>query len=357
MKTPLEFTIQFGCLVHYRGHDVKVEIPSGVTSVGRRAFYQSKVTEVILPDTVTEIEAEAFGCTPLKKVVFKGKITKVGSGAFPRNPELNQCIFQQIPIGCFSKADREYATRYFIERDDLFNSDVRDQYITFIGKNITKPVYPGLLCDVLIKNEALLLDGIKKKAIPAKYLDDLIEYYTEKKATQLVATFLDYKNSIGKAGKEADKSSLELTDNEPTVSDWRKLFRFTYTDGVVEITRCMIQVDDIIVPKAIGKKPVGIIGRRAFDGHDLPDKETFETLLPEKRKIVIPDSVKEIKTGAFFCINNREIWLPESVKELYDGTFVAVNHIILHVPESIDSISNDLVWDSPDGSVEIRKVK
>ena len=98
MKTPLEFTIQFGCLVHYRGHDVKVEIPSGVTSVGRRAFYQSKITEVMLPETVTEIEPEAFACTPLKKAIFKGKDIKVGTGAFPHNPELDRCVLHQASL-------------------------------------------------------------------------------------------------------------------------------------------------------------------------------------------------------------------------------------------------------------------
>lgn len=355
MKTSSEFTIQFGCLVQYKGQAVKVEIPAGVTSVGRRAFYHSGIKEVVLPDTVTEIEAEAFGFTPLKKAVIKGKVTKVGSGAFPHNPELDEWVFQQIPIAGFSKADREFAIRFFIEHEDSFNSNVRNQNIAFIGKNITKPVYSGLLCDALIKNEVLFYDVINKRAISANSLDNLIEHLYEIKATQLVAALLDYKNSIRKARKGTDKSQLDLTENEPTVVDWRTIFRFKYTDGLVEITGCLIQDDDIEVPKAIGKKPVGIIGYHAFDGHTLPDRESFGIQLERKRNIVIPDSVTTIRKGAFYCINNREICIPESVKELPEGMLVGVDHIILHVPKSVLSIPDDLAWDSPDGSIEIKR--
>ena len=357
MKTSSEFTIQFGCLVKYRGRAVKVEIPAGVTSIGRRAFYQSGITEVILPDTVTEIEAEAFGFTPLKKAVFKGKITKVGAGAFPRDPELDEWVFQQVPIVGFSKADREFAIRFFIEHDKSFNSDVRNQNIAFMGKNITKQVLSGLLCDALIENEDLFYEVIQKRAIHANSLDALIEHFYELNTTQLVAALLDYKNGIRKTGVGADKPQLELTDSEITIADWRKLYRFKYTGGFVEITGCLIQDDDIEVPTVIGKKTVGIIGHHAFDGHTLPDRESFGIQLPKKRIIVIPNGVREIKAGAFYCINNREIWLPESVEELHDGIFVAVSQIILYVPESIAFISNDLVWDSSDGSVSIHKVK
>lgn len=357
MITPSEFTIQFGCLVQYRGHAVKVEIPSGVTSIGRRAFYQSGIMEVILPDTVTEIEVEAFGFTPLKKTVIKGKITKVGSGAFPHNQELDEWIFRQIPISCFSKSDQEYAIKYFIEKDHLFNNSVRNQNIAYIGKHIIKPINSGLLCDVLIKNEVLFYEVIQKRTIPVKNLDDLLEHIHKIKATQFMAALLDYKNSVIKSGKRIYKSPLELTELEPTVADWRKLFRFKYTEGIVEIIGCLIQDNVIEVPKYIGKKSVGIIGCHAFDGHFLPDRESFGIRLPENRRIVIPNTVKEIKAGAFYCINNREIWIPESVNELLAGTFVAVNHIILHVPETIASISNDLVWDSSEGIVEIIKHK
>lgn len=50
MKALPDFTIQSGYLVAYRGKDSMVEIPEGVTCIGRKALYQSNVTNIILPE-------------------------------------------------------------------------------------------------------------------------------------------------------------------------------------------------------------------------------------------------------------------------------------------------------------------
>jgi hypothetical protein len=152
MKALPDFTIQSGYLVAYRGKDSMVEIPEGVTCIGRKALYQSNVTNIILPGTVSEIEEDAFGHSSLKSIAINGTIIKVGAGAFPSNEELNQSIFRQIPISCFSKSDQEFALRYFMEHAEAlpYSTDVRKQNLAFMGKNILKPFKSGLLCDALI---------------------------------------------------------------------------------------------------------------------------------------------------------------------------------------------------------------
>ncbi len=46
-------------------------IPDSVTTVGGRAFYESKITSIVLPESVTKIEALAFGyCESLKDVTI-----------------------------------------------------------------------------------------------------------------------------------------------------------------------------------------------------------------------------------------------------------------------------------------------
>ena len=359
MKTIPEFTIQFGILVQYSGQDTTVEIPSGTTCIGRRAFYQRNIVEVDFPVTVTEIESEAFGNTSLKNVIIRGNIAKVGAGAFPKNRELNQSVFCQIPISSFSKTDREYVVRYFIEHADenLFDNNVRSQNLVYIGKNIAKPFLSGVLCDTLMQNEALFYEVINSSLVSQKDLEYLIGHLNEKKETSLVAALLSCTGGNGKTNKRRTKVDLELSDNKFTVADWRKLYRFKYTDGNVEIIGCMIQDDIIEIPQKIGKKEVRVLGCHAFDGHNLPDRESFKVTLPEKRKIIIPEGVTGIKTGAFYCINNREIWLPKSIRELPEGMLVAVSDIVLYVPKTISVIPDELVWDSLNGSVVIQRVE
>ena len=357
MKTSSEFVIQFGCLVAYRGQNVKIEIPAGVTSIGRRAFYQSGIIEAVLPDTVTEIEAEAFNCSSLKTLLIGGTINKIGAGAFLHNEELFKSMLQQIPVASFSKADRDYALQCFLDHEETlaYNNDVREQNLAYIGKNASKPYFSELLCDALIGHEELFYEVIRLGLIPSNNLDVLIEHLHEKEATQLVAALLAYKQNVKKPAKKRVNKELDLLDDEPSIADWRKLFRFKYTGDGIEITGCMIQDDVIDLPRTMGKKPVRIIGSKAFDGHSLPDKETFKIKLTQNRRIIIPEGVTEIKTGAFYCLNNREIYIPKSVKELPEGMLVAVNHIILYVPSILPSIPDDLVWDSSDGSVEIKR--
>ncbi len=196
---------------------------------------------------------------------------------------------------------------------------------------------------------------ISKKAISGKDIDALIEHFQANNDVHVVAALLEYKESHQKQSRKNTGKSLELSDSELGTADWRKLFKFKYTDSEVEIIGCMIQEDAIDVPKMIGKKPVQIIGRHAFDGHNLPDKDSFETELPQKRKIIIPEGVTEINAGAFFCINNRDIYIPESVRKLPSGMLLAVEHIIVHLPNTNIEIPDDLAWDSPDGSYEICK--
>ena len=355
MNTSSDFVIQFGCLVAYRGHNLKVDIPAGIVSIGRRAFYQSAIKELILPDTVTEIEAEAFNDSSLKTLLIGGTIKKVGAAAFPHNEELYKNVLQQIAVASFSKADRDYALRCFFEHEATlsFKDNIREQNLIYIGRNASKPYLSGLLCDALIEHEELFYEVIHIKAIPPNNLDALIEHLHERKATQLVAALLVYKQNLKKPAKKRANKQLELLDEEPSIADWRRLYRFKYTSEGIEITGCMIQDNDIDMPQTIGKKPVRIIGSKAFDGHSLPDKESFNRKLPQNRRIVIPDGVTEIKTGAFYCLNNREIYIPKSVKALPKGMLIAVNYIILYVPSTIPSIPDDLVWDSSDGNVEI----
>lgn len=344
-----DFVIQFGCLAAYQGHETEVIVPDTVSVIGRRAFYCSNIRSVILPETVVEVESEAFLYSKLEKLEIQGRLRKVGRDAFPFRKSIFSGLCAKTSVEAFSKATQPDICWHLIEEwysDIAFDKETLQQNVRFFGKHMLLACgQKTLLCDLLARRPEVLHRLIDEKAIPKKDVDLLIEHFRSGTHTDVIAALMQYKQDVGdseKPGKE--KNSFELT-----VADWHKIYKFKYVNGAVEITGCTEQDDEIAVPAKIGNKEVTIIGRKAFDGHFLPDKESFDKELSQKRSIVLPNGITEIRRNAFYCVNNRDIYIPETVTHLPSGMMVAVEHIILHIPAAVTEIENGepLVWDSP----------
>jgi len=65
---------------------VEVEVESGVTSIGRCAFFfLRRLTKVTIADTVTVIGDYAFNtCWSLKEITLPEGVTKIGTDAFKK---------------------------------------------------------------------------------------------------------------------------------------------------------------------------------------------------------------------------------------------------------------------------------
>ena len=67
----------------HRDEITRVEIESGVTSIGNWAFGNCKLTSVTIPDSVTSIGSNAFSnCNSLTSVTILGSVTSIGFGVF-----------------------------------------------------------------------------------------------------------------------------------------------------------------------------------------------------------------------------------------------------------------------------------
>lgn len=84
-----DFEIENGVLVRYHGKAEYVEIPDGVTAIGRSSVvsgvfegYQ-KLLGVTIPNSVTKIGERAFSCCEqLKQIMLPENLTQIGDSAF-----------------------------------------------------------------------------------------------------------------------------------------------------------------------------------------------------------------------------------------------------------------------------------
>jgi len=79
-----DFEMNGTVLVKYLGNAANVIIPTGVSAIGNRAFYDCKsLTSVSIPNSVTSINESAFhGCTGLTSVIIPASVRSIGRDAF-----------------------------------------------------------------------------------------------------------------------------------------------------------------------------------------------------------------------------------------------------------------------------------
>ena len=347
------FIIANGCLSLYKGHDAEVIIPEGVRIIGRRAFYWNKdIVSVVIPASVEEIEQEAFEYSDnLNKVTFNGQIKKAGVHAFgwiAGKPELELQVYDAIAIRAFSKSAQGDAVKTFCRRfaDIDKNTETFRDNIDFIGTHLkmTLDKSKTLALSWVMENEAVLHTLMEAGAIPAKDAEWMLTQLNPEKDSAIVAEILDYKNKLladPKKKKALEKSKAKAEEKElsaeMTAADWRKIFKFSYSNGDVVIKETKISEQIVTVPAYIGAKKVRTLDRGAFSF-------TGDRKSPEK--IIITQGIEEIKRGAFRCVDDAEVFIPDTVTSLPVAPFIAVSNITLHLPATLTEIPEELEWDS-----------
>ncbi len=356
--TPKGLVIQNNTLVSYKGKERDLHIPDGVTVIGRRAFYGNRtLVSVTLPASVEAVEQEAFDdCLALQSINIQGVIKQAGArafGFFLEKDALELSVYSVTPISAFTKAAQDTVLRVFSRRFAEFDqsSDTYRDNLAFIGSHLKQPQEYGgkLFYHYLSDNEALRHAVLDARAIPAKDVDWLVSALQAEGNTAFVAELLEYKDrlladkkvkkALEKAEARAEEKALSA---EMSVADWRKKLKFSYEDGYIVIKEVKIKEPIIELPDHIGEKRVRVIGYQAFSFF-LKAGET-DRWCPEK--IVLPEGVEEIRSGAFFCAENTEIYFPSTVKSLPKGCFYAVENLTLHIPASVTEIADELEFDS-----------
>ena len=352
------FAVQFGCLVAYHGNEREVAIPEGISTIGKRAFYNNRTIEsVIIPASVTTVEQEAFQyCSALSTITILGKIEKAGMdafGSFFQKEALELSVYSDVPVPAFTKAAQDGVLCVFVRRFEEFNptSETYQDNLRFIGTHLKQPqeYRNKQFYHYLIENEALRHAVLEADAIPAKDLKWLITALQAEGQTEVTAELLEYQNrlladekvkkSLQKSEERAEKKALSA---EMTVADWRKRLKFSYEDGDIVIKEVKIKEPVVELPDHIGEKRVRVIASGTF-AYYLKKGET-ELWSPEK--IILPEGIEEIQPAAFDCAMNTEIYFPSTVTSLPKDCFCAVENLTLHIPASVTEIADELEFDS-----------
>ena len=83
-KSSRDYVIRAGVLEKYAGASAEIEIPDGVSVIGKNAFENLySIVNVRLPETVVKIDDYAFsGCEALKNINFPSSLKYIGKHAF-----------------------------------------------------------------------------------------------------------------------------------------------------------------------------------------------------------------------------------------------------------------------------------
>lgn len=240
-------------------------IPNNITSIGYRAFKNSKnLISIIIPNSVTSIGTEAFlGCSNLKSIVIPNSVISIGDGVFKGCSNL-------INIA----VDRRNQ-KYSSDNGMLFNYDKTKllSYPSAIIANIPNGVNS-------IGNKAFAdCESITSLIIPKSITS--IEY-------NAFWGCINLKNII------VDKKNIPYSSSNGILFDYYKTRLISYPSAV-----------DVDIPYT-----VTTIGYGAFGG------------CKNLNTINIPKNVKSISNYAFEgCINLKSIFIGEQVNFIGDSTF------------------------------------
>lgn len=190
-----DFVIENGTLIDYKGDDVNIVFPNGISTIGDCVFWQNdKIKKVFLPEGISHIGNASFcACSNLEEVVLPNSLYYIGNDAFFACRKLKNIDFPDnlstIGENAFGCCDRisslKLPKNLSTIHSDSFHGCSSLEEILLDNDSEMFCMYNGCLYDILMKKlyivpgtkrEITFPDGIKRigKSLSKNYLIDTL---------------------------------------------------------------------------------------------------------------------------------------------------------------------------------------
>lgn len=338
----------------------KVEIPDSVTSVGYAAFAYCEISKVSLPDSITEIEDVAFyGCGPLEEVKLSNSLKSIGVYAFSECGALKKITLPDslVSIGDYAFRGSGLEEIYIPNTVEKIGNEAIPSYISIYGeanseaeryaKENGNEFYLGKPRGFKTANGVLqkynghdkvvyIPEGVTRIASDAIDSDEV-----ERIILSDTVKSLDFHAITCPNLKSIDLGRLERASNASITS----------------------HLDEVTIPKTlvVGGQ-INEFNEFSFGAlryvYETPEEGSFlgatDTVIFEEgctnipdfvccnrdiKKVVIPDTVKSIGTGAFASCEITSVELPDSMTEINVGAFINCHSLKdVKLPKSVKTI-------------------
>ncbi|MGN1481962.1 leucine-rich repeat protein, partial [Porcipelethomonas sp.] len=352
-----------------------VTIPDSVTRIGYEAFRDcSSLESVSIPDSVTSIGGEAFAGSGLKSIVIPDTVTDISGGTFYNCSDLESVV---LPEGMTSVPTFNYG--FFEDCESLTSVNIPDSVtviydrafygcssltglvipdnVTSIGReafsgcsNLTELNVPENVTDIgyhafygtpwleNITDEYVVLgggvfyqyNGNEDKIV----LPDNVKYLSENAFDVYTATF----------------SEITLSDNVESIdlslfTEWERSAVVNLGKNTKEVSFWYDSKGNFYNVKAVNA-PEDSLYFSSDDGILYNKDKTKLVYYPISKndltEYTIPDTVKEIGSGAFFLSNLSKITLPENLRKIGEMAFYCsgIDFGTLEIPDGVTLIKD-----------------
>ncbi|MBO5356988.1 MAG: leucine-rich repeat domain-containing protein [Clostridia bacterium] len=307
-----DFIIKDGVLIEYRGADLDVAVPKGVTEIGEYAFSNDKwkpkaednfqvapIKSVVLPEGLIKIDYSAFReCTSLEKITFPNSLEIISSGAFWGCASLKDISFPQGLKWIDNNA--------FLGCKSLGTVILPDS-ITYVGESVfpfmlTKVIYPKLYIE---KGEKLVKCQLENEVIAVPHGVKVIkeDAFNSNKAVKKII-LPDTVNSIENSAFE-NCSSLEEIVFSNSIA----------TIDAYAFSKCT-SLKSLYFPNSVKELKADLVGLASLESIHYPSSAT-EARLAECQKLKKIDFSEKTKSVVISkCDSLEKLVLPESTETL-----------------------------------------
>ena len=390
-----DFIIHKGTLLKYAGDVEAVDIPYGVTKIGKQAFYYCDIQEVNIPETVTEIDENAFSncedleeislsnnlvsigreafasCKSLETIALPGSLEDIGSGAFENCWSLTEI---ELPDGlkrigssafastgireiCIPNRIGSIESRTFESCFKLKRVVLPDQLKSIGGwafkgcRELVDIIFPETLCD-LGSEPFSGCEGISDDNGLIVINNDL-SYYN---GNDRVIRIPDGVKRINSNGFSKQNRIVKVVLPESLVSIGTYAFGGCQNLREIDITSKTTDIDRAAFgdcKKLADEKGFVIFNNVMFEyfgneskvevpnGVEIIGAHAFLSVVNNKiEEIIIPETVHTIEDGAFSCCRNlKRVEMPKTLKKLGEEAFEYCDSLTsITVSEGIETL-------------------